>query len=184
VPIHLGGPLFGPWRPDIDHHERIARLRALRAFALVFARGQSHFIEALAAAETGDDPRPSSGSIASPHCRGASCSPAITTCCASTRRSRVRGRDHGRGRQSRLSPCLCLRPARSWPMRPGRSQWSSTVSPHAPTIGGLAGVPIAPRHLAEGRPLDRARKLPPGPIHAAGNLRDLLRGNAALPGGV
>jgi hypothetical protein len=43
---------FGPWADGIDVAERVARLRALRAFAMVWARPQQDFISALARAES------------------------------------------------------------------------------------------------------------------------------------
>lgn len=42
---------FGPWAADLDPIERAARLRGLRAVALVYARRQAGFISALARAE-------------------------------------------------------------------------------------------------------------------------------------
>jgi hypothetical protein len=42
---------FGPWVPNIDSGERLARIRSMRALALVFVRPQRDFLEALARAE-------------------------------------------------------------------------------------------------------------------------------------
>ena len=46
---------FGPFADGIDIHERIGRLRALRALVHVLAHNQVELREALAAAERGDD---------------------------------------------------------------------------------------------------------------------------------
>jgi len=43
---------FGPWQPDIDAPERLARTRAMRALAGVFCHRHQQFAEALRAAET------------------------------------------------------------------------------------------------------------------------------------
>jgi hypothetical protein len=43
---------FGPWAAGIDAAERVARLRAMRAFAMVWARPNQDFIAALARAES------------------------------------------------------------------------------------------------------------------------------------
>jgi hypothetical protein len=43
---------FGPWHPDIDAPERLARLRSMRALAGVFCHHHPQFAEALRAAET------------------------------------------------------------------------------------------------------------------------------------
>jgi hypothetical protein len=45
---------FGPWQPDIDAPERLARTRALRALAGVFCHRHQQFVEALRAAETNE----------------------------------------------------------------------------------------------------------------------------------
>lgn len=45
---------FGPWAPGLPPAERLARLRALRAFAQCFAGAKHPFTRALAAAETDD----------------------------------------------------------------------------------------------------------------------------------
>jgi hypothetical protein len=45
---------FGPFVPDLDSTERIARLRALRAIALTFARPHRELLEALARVEHDD----------------------------------------------------------------------------------------------------------------------------------
>ncbi len=42
---------FGPWAPGLDPAERLARLRALRAFSQCFAGAKHPFTRALAAAE-------------------------------------------------------------------------------------------------------------------------------------
>jgi hypothetical protein len=43
---------FGPWAVAVDPAERLARLRSLRALALLLARPHARFIRALALAET------------------------------------------------------------------------------------------------------------------------------------
>jgi hypothetical protein len=43
---------FGPFAADLDRTERIARLRALRAIALTFARPHREFLNALTRAES------------------------------------------------------------------------------------------------------------------------------------
>jgi hypothetical protein len=45
---------FGPWSVAISDHERVARLRSLRALANVFCHSRPEFIQALADAEAGD----------------------------------------------------------------------------------------------------------------------------------
>lgn len=54
IDIEFENPMlnFGPWAPGITPAERIARLRALRAYALTYARPSRDFIDALARAET------------------------------------------------------------------------------------------------------------------------------------
>jgi len=47
--------MFGPWQPQISPVERLARLRALRALAGVFAHQFPDLADTLAIAETGDD---------------------------------------------------------------------------------------------------------------------------------
>jgi hypothetical protein len=47
--------MFGAWNPQISPAERLARLRALRALAHVFAHRHPDFATALLAAERGDD---------------------------------------------------------------------------------------------------------------------------------
>jgi hypothetical protein len=46
---------FGPWAAGIDHAERLARLRSMRALALVLVRCSPDFIAALRAAETDEE---------------------------------------------------------------------------------------------------------------------------------
>ncbi len=43
---------FGPWTPNLNHAERVARLRAMRALALLLCRPHSNFIKTLQQAET------------------------------------------------------------------------------------------------------------------------------------
>ncbi|WP_426442050.1 hypothetical protein [Bradyrhizobium genosp. P] len=43
---------FGPWSPGIDPAERLARLRSMRALALVHCRLETGFLESLQRAET------------------------------------------------------------------------------------------------------------------------------------
>jgi hypothetical protein len=47
--------VFGPWSRNISDSERVARLRSMRALALVFARSRPDFAAALLAAEKGDE---------------------------------------------------------------------------------------------------------------------------------
>jgi hypothetical protein len=47
--------IFGPWANGIPPAERVARLRSLRALALVCCAGNPEFTDALAAAETDAD---------------------------------------------------------------------------------------------------------------------------------
>jgi hypothetical protein len=46
--------MFGPWEPQISSAERLARCRALRALAGVFAHRHPEFAAALMQAEAGD----------------------------------------------------------------------------------------------------------------------------------
>lgn len=46
------GEAFGPWAANLDHAERLARTRAMRALANVFAHRHPQFVEALRAGET------------------------------------------------------------------------------------------------------------------------------------
>jgi len=43
---------FGPWARDIDPAERLARLRSMRALALVHCRHETDFLKSLRRAET------------------------------------------------------------------------------------------------------------------------------------
>jgi hypothetical protein len=43
---------FGPWARDIDPAERLARLRSMRALALVHCRHEIDFLKSLQRAET------------------------------------------------------------------------------------------------------------------------------------
>jgi hypothetical protein len=54
IDVEFENPMlnFGPWAPGITPAERLARLRAMRAFALLYARPWTDFIDALARAET------------------------------------------------------------------------------------------------------------------------------------
>jgi hypothetical protein len=49
---------FGPWAVGIDPAERLARLRSLRALALVHCRLETNFINTLWRAETDDTALP------------------------------------------------------------------------------------------------------------------------------
>jgi hypothetical protein len=49
---------FGPWARDIDPAERLARLRGMRALALVHCRHETDFINTLRRAETDDKALP------------------------------------------------------------------------------------------------------------------------------
>jgi hypothetical protein len=48
----MSDPCFGPWAPDIDSTERLARTRSLRAIVLIFARPYAS--ELLAALRDGE----------------------------------------------------------------------------------------------------------------------------------
>jgi len=49
---------FGPWARDIDPAERLARLRSMRALALLHCRQETDFINTLRRAETDDKALP------------------------------------------------------------------------------------------------------------------------------
>jgi hypothetical protein len=49
---------FGPWSTGISPAERLARLRSMRALALIYCRTSTDFISALERAETDADALP------------------------------------------------------------------------------------------------------------------------------
>jgi hypothetical protein len=53
--MNAGSVAFGPWDVGIGPAERLARLRSLRALAVVYCAGNPEFSDALAAAETDPD---------------------------------------------------------------------------------------------------------------------------------